>query len=472
MTEIIIQRTRRPARVVFLSVWGIATVAVLLAAREILLPFILAIVVAYVLMPAVERVEKWRVPRWSAVILVYVVTVGGMYASLAAMAPRLGVEMRGLLRELPAMAATIRDEHVPSMRRWLSNLTGVAPPPPVEAPSTPSRSLRLVPQKDGTFELDLGPGIEVHQVGEGRWKIEEPPETEERTFEPGKFMSDAVSKTITYVQRNTMEVIRLGRSIVTAVSRAIFIFFMTLMLGAYMMITRERIMGFFRSLVFPEARRSFDLLVARIDRGLSGVVRGQILICAVNGVLSALGFWIFDLKYWPILAILAGVMSIVPIFGSILSSIPIVAIALTQSLGVAVEVLLWILGIHQLEANLLNPKIIGDQAKIHPVLVVFSLLVGEHFFGLPGALLAVPVLSIAQSTFVHFRSITFGDDAPPDSFLPPAPLYTTPRPPGVGERASSSGPAAERVSAGGPAAERASGGGPVSSGGPASEGIG
>jgi predicted PurR-regulated permease PerM len=218
--------------------------------------------------------------------------------------------------------------------------------------------------------------------------------------------------------------------------------------------------------------------MARIDRGLSGVVRGQMLICVVNGVFSALGFWIFDLKYWPILAILAGVMSLVPIFGSILSSIPIVAIALTQSFGVAVEVLLWILGIHQLEANLLNPKIIGDQAKIHPVLVVFSLLVGEHFFGLPGALLAVPVFSIAQSTFLHFRYITFGDDAPPDSFFPPAPLYGTPRPPSVGERVSSSGPAVERASSGGPAAERASSsgpvapGGPVSSSGPASEGIG
>ena len=179
-----------------------------------------------------------------------------------------------------------------------------------------------------------------------------------------------------------------------------------------MMITEESIIGFFRSLVFPDARRSFDLLLARIDRGLAGVVRGQLFICLVNGVLSAIGFWLFDLKYWPILAILAGVMSLVPIFGSIMSSVPIVAIALTQSLGVAVEVLLWIVGIHQLEANFLNPKIIGDQAHIHPVLVVFSLLVGEHFFGLVGRAARRPVLSIAQCFFLHFRSITFGDDAP------------------------------------------------------------
>src|SRR5262249_36429163 len=104
----------------------------------------------------------------------------------------------------------------------------------------------------------------------------------------------------------------------------------------------------------------------------------------------------------------------------------IVAIALTQSIGTALGVLGWIVGIHQLEANFLNPKIIGDQARIHPVLVIFSLLVGEHFFGLPGALLAVPVLSIAQSLFLHFRYITFGDDAPADSFLPPPVRHSAP----------------------------------------------
>ena len=166
----------------------------------------------------------------------------------------------------------------------------------------------------------------------------------------------------------------------------------------------------------------------------------------VNGVLSAIGFWIFDLKYWPILAIVAAVMSLIPIFGSILSSVPIVAIALTQSFGTAVEVLRWILRIHQIEANLLNPKIIGDSAKIHPVLVVFSLLVGEHFFGLPGALLAVPMLSITQSFFLHFRQLTFGEDAPVDSFVPPPPRYSTPPPPRSAElavrarAAQSSGP--------------------------------
>jgi predicted PurR-regulated permease PerM len=60
----------------------------------------------------------------------------------------------------------------------------------------------------------------------------------------------------------------------------------------------------------------------------------------------------------------------------------------------------WIVGIHFIEANLLNPKIIGTAAKIHPVLVIFSLILGEHSYGLVGALLAVPVLSTIQVVFV------------------------------------------------------------------------
>ncbi len=197
-----------------------------------------------------------------------------------------------------------------------------------------------------------------------------------------------------------------SRSRVSTVSRAIFIFFITLMLAAYLMITRDRVHSFFRSLVRPSGRTGFDGLLRRIDQGLSGVVRGQLVICGINGILSAIGFAFVGLKYWPVMALLAAIFSLVPIFGSIASAVPAVAIALTQGIPTAFFVLAWIVGIHQLEANLLNPKIMGDAAKIHPVLVIFSLLVGEHFFHVVGALLAVPTMSVAQSLFLHFRDVT------------------------------------------------------------------
>ena len=79
------------------------------------------------------------------------------------------------------------------------------------------------------------------------------------------------------------------------------------------------------------------------------------------------------------------------------------------------------MGIHQLEANVLNPKILGDAAKVNPVLVIFALLAGAELFGFAGALLAVPVLSIVQNLFLHYREVALGVKVPRASQTPPAP---------------------------------------------------
>src|SRR5690606_33113977 len=86
------------------------------------------------------------------------------------------------------------------------------------------------------------------------------------------------------------------------------------------------------------------------------------------------------------------------------STIPIVLVGLSQSFSTGVAALAWILGIHALEAYLLNPKILGTAAKIHPALVAFALLAGERTFGFVGALFAVPVASILLAVFGHFKA--------------------------------------------------------------------
>ena len=165
--------------------------------------------------------------------------------------------------------------------------------------------------------------------------------------------------------------------------------------------------GFLRSLFPSNVRDDYDVIIAGIDRGLSGVIRGQLLICLINGCLTYIGLLIFQVKYAIILAIVAALMSLIPIFGSILSTLPIVFASLVSGeSGLdffrAVVMTLWIIGIHFLEANFLNPKIIGSAAKIHPVLVIFALILGEEAYGLVGALLAVPVLSAIQVIFMYF----------------------------------------------------------------------
>ncbi len=421
---------RRRQRTWFLVTSAALSVAVLLVAHEVLLPFILALVVAYVLTPLVARVERWRLPRGAAIVLVYVVVLGSMWLSVRAAAPRLGQELRGLRQEFPTMIATARDQWIPQLLDRLRAMGVVPAPVPIAAepppPSPTEPSIVARPRGDGSFAIDIGSGVEITPTHRGGYSIgPQRALAREEPFDPNRLLSDLAGKSFAYAQTNALEIARIGRDIATAVSRGIFIFGITLMLAAYMMLTRERISRFIVLMARPAARPDAVRFLARMDRGLAGVVRGQLTISAINGVLSAIGFAFIGLKYWPVLALVAMIFSLIPIFGSIASAVPAVALGLTQSVGTAVFVLVWIVGVHQLEANVLNPKIMGDAAKIHPVLVIFSLLVGEHFFHIVGALLAVPCMSIAQTVFLHVRDVLerddpdFANDPRPSSLPPP-----------------------------------------------------
>ncbi len=424
-------------RTVFLTISAVLTVALLIVAHAVLLPFVLALVVAYVLTPAVLRLERARVPRWAAILVVYALVLSGVGGFFALSVPRLVAEGKALTVEAPRLAARLREEYLPALdvrlRRWsgreplaqpeaaperaLDELA--APPGSIAAPGEEGAErppVRITPGPDGSFDVRIADDVEIRETGDGIWQIAQT--RPKHPLSSANMLQEGYEKAADYLKENSLTVLRIGQAIATAISRGIFNLFMTLMLAGYIILTHEKIFRFFRELWHPISRDSFDRFLRRLDRGLSGVVRGQLLICLVNGVLSAIGFWLFDLKYWPILSVLAGVMSLIPIFGSILSSIPAVAIGLTQSFGTAAGVLAWIVGIHQLEANFLNPKIIGDSAKIHPVLVVLALLIGEHFFQITGALFAVPCLSLAQTIFLHFRESTLGL-ADPTATIPP-----------------------------------------------------
>jgi predicted PurR-regulated permease PerM len=120
----------------------------------------------------------------------------------------------------------------------------------------------------------------------------------------------------------------------------------------------------------------------------------------VNGILTLVGLLLLKVPFAFALGALAFLLYVVPIFGTILSSVPIVLLALAAGgLGRGVLALAWILVIHALESYVLNPKIMGGAARIHPVLIVLALVIGERTGGIVGALLAVPVASVVVAIF-------------------------------------------------------------------------
>jgi predicted PurR-regulated permease PerM len=420
--------------------------------REVLAPFLIALVVAYVFAPVVERMERVRIgarrlPRWLAVLILYISLLGALAASIAVGAPLLIAEIQKLSRELPRAVAVVRDEWLPQLDatiRAASSSLGVVSPAseagqvaPLDAfqdaptpgepgaiASKPLPGIQVLPREGGGFEIVLPEGgVEIRRAGEDRYVIRLAPRVEDVTRRDLSVqVTEALRRSMEDSEQYVAGALRTAQSLVATVVGGIFRFFIMLMLSAYLLITSDTIFTFFRQMVRPDRRHAWDVLLRRIDRGLAGVVRGQLLICLVNGVLSGIGFYIAGLGYWPILTLIATVLSIIPIFGAIISSIPAVLVALRDGFGVALFVLAWIIGIHQVEANLLNPKIMGDAAKVHPVLVVFALLAGEHFFGITGALLAVPALSIGQSLFLHFREVALGMPASDSRTDPPKPL--------------------------------------------------
>lgn len=415
-------------------------VAVLVTFSAVLLPFMLAVVVAYVLSPVVSAGERarfgaWHPPRWVVVLALYAVLISGLVALIAVSVPRLTSELQRLTREAPRVVAAVRSEWLPKIDQVMRTATEpyivvneqiTAPEATTPAPPPGPTSIEIVPRPDGGFQVLLPPGgLHVVPEGDAGFRIEGPKPKRQGRLDVGQAITQALSGMMENTERTAVAVLHTAQRFVSAVSRGVLTFVLMLMLSAYMLITSDQIFGFVRSFYPPHRRFELDDLIARIDRGLAGVVRGQLIICGVNAVLSGIGFYLLDLKYWTFLTVIAGVMSIVPIFGSILSTIPAIIVALPDGIHVALLTLAWIVGIHQIEANLLNPKIMGDAARVHPVLVVFALLGGEHIAGIMGALLAVPVLSIAQTLFLYLRERFLG--VPRSNSFPPPPAAPLPQ---------------------------------------------
>jgi len=439
----------------FLRRWGfpLFILFVLVLGRKVLLPFVFAGLIAYILAPVVRRMSERkdgsrRMPRGLAIICCYLVFIALVVGFMFLLVPRLSSDVARLGKEAPGLYQRANEEWTPQLARWLEqrfpSLTGVktAPDEPAivpDVPLPPGTAFTLTPLPDGRYAMQLSPnGMDIKPLEGGAYHISANQTTPEPLTLEDKLRS-FVKKGMIGLQSKLDDLVRLGQSLLMAFIRGIFLFFFTLMIGAFILIDMEKVHAFLRSMFPQNVRDDYDVIIAGIDRGLSGVIRGQLVICLINGILTYIGLLIFGVKYSLILGVVAALLTLIPIFGSILSSIPIVLVALVSGdsgidvvRGLAIG--LWIIGIHFIEANVLNPKIIGTAAKIHPVLVIFSLFFGEHTYGLVGALLAVPILSAVQVVFMYMYRKTWKDaprgrgGADTGSLTPPRTTTTTTQP--------------------------------------------
>ncbi|MCL6450317.1 MAG: AI-2E family transporter [Acetobacteraceae bacterium] len=181
--------------------------------------------------------------------------------------------------------------------------------------------------------------------------------------------------------------------------------FVALILGPvvafYILRDLPRIRERFCALLPPRVRGEVLSLVGDVDQALGGFVRGQLLVASAVGVLAALGLSLLRVRFALVLGLLAGVTDLIPYFGPAVGALVASGVALLQSLPLALEVGALFFAIQQFESAVLSPHVVGSRVGLHPVVVIFALLVGGHFLGFWGLLLAVPVAAVARVLVYH-----------------------------------------------------------------------
>lgn len=141
-----------------------------------------------------------------------------------------------------------------------------------------------------------------------------------------------------------------------------------------------------------------------INESLGGYIRGQLIVCATIGSISALLFWIIGMDYPLVLGIIIGITNIIPYFGPIIGAVPAVVIASATSVKMVTITLVVVFVLQFLEGNVLSPLIVGKSLHLHPLFIILALLAGGEIGGIIGLILAVPILSIIKVCILHARN--------------------------------------------------------------------
>jgi predicted PurR-regulated permease PerM len=175
-------------------------------------------------------------------------------------------------------------------------------------------------------------------------------------------------------------------------------------LSIYMAVDRDRIMAFLYRLVPPSLGPEAHVLQAAVSRSFGGFLRGQLIMGAVFGILTAGVNVVFGLEYAAVTTVAAGLLQMIPFFGPFVSWVPPVAVALLLKPDVALPVLV-VMGIAWfVTMNILSPRLMAGAVGIHPIVVLASVLIGSKVAGVAGAIFGIPIAAVLSALFFHWFS--------------------------------------------------------------------
>lgn len=312
--------------------------------RGSLYPFVIAFLMAYLLNPAVCYLERKKISRLWAIIILYACLLTVLIISGSHFIPLLIRELELFAHELPSLIAS-GDRFIQSAQSQYQN-------------AAMPYSLRLA-LDNGMAQLELLLQITIKDTVEGLLNI----------------VSHGIGVVISPI------------------------------LAFYFLYDLHEIKRKLYMSVPGSWRPGLRLFLKDIDKVLSGVIRGQITIAVIVGVLVSLGLTFLHVRFALLIGILAGALDVIPYFGAFIGATPAMAIALLESPMLAGKVMMLFFLIHQLEGTIIGPRILGEQVGLHPITVIFFLLVGGDIGGLAGLLLGVPLAAVGKVIVRHILKL-------------------------------------------------------------------
>lgn len=308
--------------------------------KKVVSPFFIAIIIAYMVNPLVNKLHKKRISKPVSILIVYALIVLILVSIMLFLVPELIRNTRELISTLPELTGRCQN----MINRFMNVIRSSDWP---------------VDIKNTIFkEIENGIDIaEAYAVGVLKKAL-------------GSFIN---------------------------VVKAMFDIVLAMIIAYYFI----KDANFFKNAALSLVPRKWRNGIINTGRDIHGIltnfIQGQVLVAIIVGALETVGLLVIKVKYPLILGLVGGVLNIIPYFGPIIGAVPSVAMALIDSPVKALWAAAVFTLIQQLDNTFISPKIIEGKLGLHPVTTILAVLVGGEFFGIVGMLIGVPVAAMLKA---------------------------------------------------------------------------
>ena len=323
--------------------WGVWNF--ILNILNVLSPFFIGFVLAWILNPIVNKLEKKKMPRVVGSMLVYAIMILSLALFVGYMLPVIYDQIQVLIRNLPSIFNEV-EIFMNNIVSRLGNIDGV------DFVSIKNQIFTTITGSFNNFMTSL-PNTIMSMVG------------------------------------------NLFSSLVTIC--------FGLVIGLYMLIDFDSINGHLLNLLPKKNRFEASLLITNISTEVRKSVNGTLLVATMVFICDSLGFFFIGLQSPLLFGLLCGITDLIPYVGPYIGGIVAVIIGFAQSPLIGILSLIIVVVVQMVENNILQPLVMSKTTELHPVTIIVGLLIFEHFFGIVGMILCTPCMSLVKVVWRFFK---------------------------------------------------------------------